>query len=152
MSGNVTSNNGNKSIEERKTGKIEAAVTREADEALQQRILEAGIGKFSMIASFWSTTLENVKTHVGENASRASSFLNFDNGRVIASESFKFPIFSNPAIVKLFKKVRTKNNNTRETDELEESKSEKPKVAKATKPASKTSQTESRLEHRGDEK
>lgn len=110
MDGNVTGGN-KESIEQRKSGKVAATVAMEADASLQQRIVDAGIGRFHMIASFWSTTLENIKSHVSEDGERSkvSSFLNFDNGKVIASEQFKLPLFSNPAIVKLLNKVKKKD-------------------------------------------
>lgn len=108
MDGNVTGGN-KESIEQRKSGKVAATVSMEADASLQQRIVDAGIGRFYMIASFWSTTLENVKSHMDEAKSKVSSFLNFDNGRVISSELFKLPLFSNPAIVKLLNKVKKKD-------------------------------------------
>lgn len=115
MDGNVTNNNSNKSIEQRKEGKVGATVAMEADANLQQRIVDAGIGRFYMVASFWSTTLQNVKSHMDEAKSKISSFLEFDNGKVISSELFKIPLFSNPAIVKLLSKVRKKDLTANKT-------------------------------------
>lgn len=101
------------SNESRKVNKVEVGVVHESPEELEAKFLKAGIGDFKIVASFWSTTLQNMKTFVSEAKKKVSSYLDFDNGKVIPSEAFQLHI--NSVILKLHSnKEKGKSVNKKE--------------------------------------
>lgn len=119
-----------------KANKREVGVVHEDPNELKTKLLNAGIGDFKMVASFWSTTLQNMKTFAEDARSKVSNFLEFDNGKVIPSEAFQLHIDSVMLKLHLKKDKDKLSDSKKKTAEEKDGKASVKKVA--TKSASDT--------------